>query len=114
MLRFVLVLLCLLSNGLRAQESRGAITGRVADAQAAIIPGARVAVTNTATNDTRRAATNPTGYYEFNYLEPGLYTVTVEAAASRRRYGPVCRCRWARAWRLTSRSRSGWWPRPWR
>ena len=80
MLRFALVLFCLLSPSLRAQESRGAITGRVADAQAAIIPGARVAVTNTATNDTRRAATNPTGYYEFNYLEPGTYTVTVEAA----------------------------------
>ena len=80
MWRFALVLFCLLSPSLRAQESRGAITGRVADAQAAIIPGARVAVTHTATNDTRRAATNPTGYYEFNYLEPGTYTVTVEAA----------------------------------
>jgi len=67
-------------SGLRAQESRGAITGRVADAQAAVIPGAKVAVTNTATNDTRRAETNPTGYYEFNYLEPGTYSVTVEAA----------------------------------
>jgi len=63
-----------------AQESRGAITGRVADGQGAVMPAAKVAVTNLATNETRRAETNATGYYEFNYLEPSTYNVTVEAA----------------------------------
>jgi hypothetical protein len=63
-----------------AQESRGAITGRAIDAQGSMVPGAKVAVTNTATNETRRGETNATGYYEFNYLEPANYTVTVEAS----------------------------------
>ncbi len=61
-----------------AQEARGAITGRVLDAQGALIPGAKVSATNTATNETRRATSNDTGYYELNYLEPSIYSVTVE------------------------------------
>ena len=62
-----------------AQESRGAITGRVADPQGGVIPNARVAVTNTQTNETRRITTNETGYYEANFLEPSTYSVSVEA-----------------------------------
>jgi len=64
---------------LAAQESRGAITGRVTDPQGAVIPNAQVVVTNTQTNETRRAVTNETGYYEVNFLEPSTYTVAVEA-----------------------------------
>lgn len=62
-----------------AQEARGAITGRVMDAQNAVIAGARVAVTNVATNETRRVVTNDRGYYEVNFLEPSSYSVAVEA-----------------------------------
>jgi hypothetical protein len=61
------------------QEARGAITGRVTDAQGGVIPNARVAVTNTQTNETRRLVTNDTGYYEANFLEPSTYSVSVEA-----------------------------------
>ena len=64
---------------LEAQESRGAITGRVLDGQGAVVPGAKVSVTNNATNGTRRGEANGTGYYEFNYLEPSSYSVNVEA-----------------------------------
>lgn len=72
------------ASALFAQESRGAITGRVMDAQGGVIPGAKVAVTNTATNETRRGTTNDTGYYEFNFLEPSTYTVTAEAQGFKR------------------------------
>jgi hypothetical protein len=61
------------------QEARGGISGRVTDPQGALVPGARIAVTNTATNETRRSVSNDTGYYEVNYLEPSVYTVSVEA-----------------------------------
>jgi hypothetical protein len=61
-----------------AQEARGAITGRVVDPQGATVANARVSVTNTSTNETRRGETNATGYYEFNYLDPSAYTLTVE------------------------------------
>jgi len=71
-----------------AQESRGAITGRVLDTQAGVVQGAKVAITNTATNETRRGETNATGYYEFNYLEPASYTVTVEAAGFKKSVRP--------------------------
>ena len=67
------------SSAAMAQEARGAITGRVTDPQGGVIPNAKVAVTNTQTNETRRLVTNETGYYEANFLEPSSYSVTVEA-----------------------------------
>ncbi|MBL8177986.1 MAG: carboxypeptidase regulatory-like domain-containing protein, partial [Bryobacterales bacterium] len=72
--------LCLYQSVLPAQESRGAVTGTVRDSQNAVIAGANVAVTNTATNETRRVVTNETGYYEVNFLEPSSYSVAVEAS----------------------------------
>ncbi len=63
-----------------AQDARGAIMGRVTDPQGAVIPNAKVAVTNTETNEVRRLVTNDTGYYEANFLEPSSYSITVEAA----------------------------------
>ncbi|MDZ4796878.1 MAG: carboxypeptidase-like regulatory domain-containing protein [Bryobacteraceae bacterium] len=71
--------LCLTSAVSWAQEARGAITGRVLDAQGALIPGARVTATSTTTNESRRATSNDTGYYEINYLDPSTWTVSVEA-----------------------------------
>jgi hypothetical protein len=67
-----------------AQESRGAITGRVSDTSGGMIPGASVVVTNTATNEARRLTTNETGYYEANFLEPGAYAVAVESGGFKR------------------------------
>ncbi|MBI4893312.1 MAG: TonB-dependent receptor [Acidobacteria bacterium] len=69
-----------MSAALVAQESRGAILGRVADPQGGVIPNAKVTVTNQATNETRHLVTNESGYYEANFLEPSSYSVTVEQA----------------------------------
>ncbi len=69
---------------LAAQESRGAITGRVTDPQGAVVPNAQIVVTNTQTNESRRSVTNETGYYEVNFLEPSTYTVSVEAPGFKR------------------------------
>ncbi len=69
---------------LAAQESRGAITGRVTDPQGAVVSNAQVTVTNTQTNETRRTVTNETGYYEVNFLEPSSYTIAVEAPGFKR------------------------------
>jgi hypothetical protein len=69
---------------LAAQESRGAVTGRVSDSSGGMIPGANVTVTNTATNEARRVTTNETGYYEANFLEPGPYSVAAESGGFRR------------------------------
>jgi len=62
-----------------AQETRGAIFGRVLDPQSAAITGAKVSVSNLDTNTIVRVQSNETGYYEANLLLPGNYQVTVEA-----------------------------------
>ena len=61
-----------------AQESRGSITGRVTDATGAVLPGARVTVTNVGTNVSTVVKTDDTGNYSAFYLAPGQYTLSVE------------------------------------
>ena len=62
-----------------AQEFRGAITGRVTDADGAIVSGARVSVTNLGTNTSTWATTDESGNYTVLFLTPALYDVAVEA-----------------------------------
>ena len=83
-LAILLVALLFVADRALSQESRGSITGRVVDPQGAIIPGASVVVTNVETNFIHRTATNMTGYFEVNLLNPGKYTVSVEAAGFRK------------------------------
>ncbi|MEK7407183.1 MAG: TonB-dependent receptor [Acidobacteriota bacterium] len=73
-------LLALAAGTARAQEARGSITGKVTDPQGAVIAAAAVSVLNTETNAVSRTATNETGYFEVNLLNPGAYSLTVEAA----------------------------------
>ena len=61
-----------------AQESRGSITGKVTDPQNAMVAGAKVTVTNTGTNVSNTATSNSTGYWEINFLIPGVYSLAVE------------------------------------
>ena len=60
-----------------SQDPRGSITGTVTDPQGAVIPGARITVTNVETNAVQRTVSNSTGYFEVNLLNPGNYTVAV-------------------------------------
>ena len=76
-LNAVVLLLCLACS-LPAQETRGMISGTVADPTGAAIVGANVAVTNTETNTATRLTTNSSGYYEAPLLLAGRYEVTVE------------------------------------
>jgi hypothetical protein len=62
-----------------AQEFRGSITGTALDPQGAGVPGARVTVTETQTNVSQTTTTNNTGFFEVPMLNPGIYSVTVEA-----------------------------------
>ncbi|MBZ5623766.1 MAG: carboxypeptidase regulatory-like domain-containing protein [Acidobacteriia bacterium] len=63
-----------------AQESRGSITGKILDPQNAIVPNANIVVTNVETNVAKRTVTNQTGYFEVIALDPGTYSVSVDAA----------------------------------
>jgi hypothetical protein len=62
-----------------AQESRGTIAGNVTDPNGASLPGATVTIRNVDTNVASTATTNEEGSYSFPPLNPGKYTLTVNA-----------------------------------
>ncbi|MFZ4795460.1 MAG: carboxypeptidase regulatory-like domain-containing protein, partial [Blastocatellia bacterium] len=60
-----------------AQRGRGTILGAVTDAGGAVVPGAVVTVTSTATNAASTTTTNSDGNFTVPNLEVGGYTVAV-------------------------------------
>jgi hypothetical protein len=67
-----------------AQETRGNISGTVADPQGGVIAGASVTVRSLDTAVATPVKTNSSGYYLASLLIPGKYEVTVEAAGFKR------------------------------
>ncbi|HLJ13494.1 MAG TPA: carboxypeptidase regulatory-like domain-containing protein [Bryobacteraceae bacterium] len=63
---------------LLAQQDMGVITGVVTDQSGGAVAGAHVVATDTDTNETRAADTQPTGAYTIGPLRVGTYSVTVE------------------------------------
>ncbi len=61
-----------------AQEARGVITGHVKDSSGAIVPNAKVVITNVAMGTTTTLTSNDSGFYQAPYLLPGTYQVAVE------------------------------------
>jgi hypothetical protein len=62
-----------------AQSFQGQITGIIADAQGAVVPGATATLKNEATGETRTQVSGKTGSVAFPNLLVGTYTLTVEA-----------------------------------
>src|SRR4051812_7152585 len=65
------------SASAQTQAINGSIRGRVTDAAAAPIPGAKVTILNDGNGFTRASATEDEGYYVFPNLPLGTYTVTI-------------------------------------
>jgi len=61
-----------------AQTQFGTITGRVADSTGAVVPGAKVSVTNTATNTKNTTETNNEGIYVLPNVAAGTYDLEIE------------------------------------
>ncbi len=76
LLFFVLVI----SGVVSAQEATGKVVGKVADQQGAVIVGAKVVVTNVATQISATVTTDADGMYQAQHLPIGNYTVSVEHA----------------------------------
>jgi hypothetical protein len=74
-----LVLLLFLAGGLRAQNATGKIAGNVIDPTGAVIAGAKVTVTNVATQISKQTATDKDGFYQVSELPIGVYSVAAEA-----------------------------------
>lgn len=74
----LIALLGLLSLPALAQEFRGAVTGAVTDMTGAIVPNAKVKLTDTATGVTSTTSTNAAGIYTVDLLPIGPYDVRVD------------------------------------
>jgi len=64
---------------LSAQVRRGSLSGTIVDPTGAVIPGAKVVLTNEATGVPASTISNGSGYFYFSSVEPGSYTVSVTA-----------------------------------
>jgi outer membrane receptor protein involved in Fe transport len=62
-----------------AQSSKGILTGTVTDPSGAVVSGATIRMTNTATGVTRETVSTGDGSYRLDAVEPGNYTVEVVA-----------------------------------
>lgn len=80
----LLAMVALLGSPALAQESRGAIQGRVTDPSDAPLGGAAVLVENQDTGTKTRLVANATGHFEANLLLPGKYKVVAEARGFKR------------------------------
>ncbi|MBI1762077.1 MAG: carboxypeptidase regulatory-like domain-containing protein [Acidobacteria bacterium] len=72
------LLLSLAATGL-AQTNRGGISGTVTDVTGAVVPGAKVTITNAGTNQSQTLTTSSDGAFNALSLEPVVYRITVEA-----------------------------------
>lgn len=76
---FIFSFLALLTPHATWGQASAGITGTVTDASGAVIPNAKVTVTNEATSVSEHTVSNSAGSYAFRGLTPGSYTVTAEA-----------------------------------
>ena len=63
---------------LYGQKTTGSIQGTATDTTGAVIPGVKIAVTNTATNVSATTTTSSEGTYLVSNLDPSTYVVTAE------------------------------------
>ena len=79
----VLVLLLASTRVAWAQAGTASLAGTVKDSQGAVLPGATITVTNTATGATRTTVSNESGAYNLPGLPPGAYKLKVELSGFR-------------------------------
>ncbi len=78
---FVCSLLLLLGCAVAANaQFKAGIQGTVTDPAGAVVPGATITLTSKETNKTQTATASDDGFYRFDQLAPGTYTLTAEKA----------------------------------
>jgi hypothetical protein len=75
-----LALLFLSVPAVFGQSDNGSIVGFAKDPSGAVVPKAKVTLKNESTGVIQRETSNDAGYYVFNSIPSGLYTVDVEAS----------------------------------
>lgn len=61
-------------------QFKAALQGTITDSAGAVVVGANVSLTNTETNKKVQTVSSSDGFYRFNGLAPGIYSVTVDLA----------------------------------
>jgi hypothetical protein len=79
---FLLVSLC--TAPAFAQNDVGSVVGFVTDPSGAVVPGAKVTVTNEGTGESRTVTADAQGHYAVPNLAPAIYTMAAEAAGFER------------------------------
>lgn len=74
-----LLVLILLSSLSFAQQLTGTLTGTVADSAGAVVPNAKITMKNESSGDLRTSVSNGAGYFSITAVQPGSYTVSIEA-----------------------------------
>jgi hypothetical protein len=72
--------LILLASTSFAQQLTGTLSATVADSAGAVVPNAKVTMRNEASGDVRTTVSNGSGYFTITAVQPGNYSVTIEAA----------------------------------
>src|SRR5262245_14559001 len=62
-----------------AQTSRGTVSGIVTDPTGAVVPGASITLTNDQTGVSRTTTANGEGFYRFDAVDLGPYSVKIAA-----------------------------------
>lgn len=75
---FVMTFLALFWPALAHAQFRASLRGTVTDPSGAVVVGAKVTLTDTATNFSMTSITDGDGIYQFNALQPAPYRLTVE------------------------------------
>ena len=65
-------------------QTKGTLSGTITDPAGAVVPGAAVEIKNNANGISRTATTADNGVFQFTELEPGTYTVSVQASGFKR------------------------------
>jgi len=75
-----LLIVMLLPSLSLGQQLTGTLSGTVADSAGAVVPNAKVTMKNEASGDIRTTVSNASGYFSVTAIQPGSYSVTIEAA----------------------------------
>src|SRR5437763_8779180 len=69
----------MLATCLVGQETTASINGTITDASGAVVPKAKITVTNPSNGFTRDSVSGAAGDYSITFLAPGSYDMTVQA-----------------------------------
>ena len=88
-LAMIAIVFCIGGVAGMAQTVTGAVRGTITDPSGAIVSGATVTATNTASSVATTTRTNNTGEYSIRFLQIGQYKLTVSAQGfETANYGP--------------------------